>query len=301
LILSSLTRAGAEVIDLATSPLDTLRKRLAARPRGVVILGGYDVVPAQRLDCLPARLRQRLGNTEDPDDFIVWSDDVYGDEDGDGLPEVAVSRIPDGHTAALLFGAIAAPAAAPPTRAGVRNTARPFAKDIFASLPGTGDIRASKPQCFNNPAFTLDGHHVYLMLHGDYTDGSRFWGEGTSNNAEAMNVSNIPDPAPAVVFTGCCWGALTVDKPAGRWTEGQSLGIKAPDSSIALTFLARGARAYVGCTGAHYSPTTTPYDYFGGPMHAAFWRAYRAGAVRREDRVPRRHAASTTDGHRPGN
>ncbi|HEX6095556.1 MAG TPA: MBL fold metallo-hydrolase [Thermoanaerobaculia bacterium] len=277
LILSSLARAGAEVIDFAVAPRDTLRQRIASRPRGVVILGGYDVVPSQRIDCLPPQLRERLGNTEDPDDFVVWSDDVYGDEDGDGLPEVPVSRIPDGHTAAVLFGAIAAPAAAQPTRAGVRNTARPFAKQIFASLPGTGDIRASQPQCFDNPAFTLDGHHVYLMLHGDYTDGSRFWGEGTLNNAEAMNVSNIPDPAPAVVFTGCCWGALTVDKPAGRWTNGQSLGIKAPDSSIALTFLARGARAYIGCTGAHYSPTTEPYDYFGGPMHAAFWRAYRSG------------------------
>jgi beta-lactamase superfamily II metal-dependent hydrolase len=177
LILSSLTRAGAEVIDLSSSPPETLRKRISARPRGVVILGGYDVVPAQRIDCLPPPLRRRLGNTEDPDDFIVWSDDVYGDEDGDGLPEVAVSRIPDGHTAAVLFGAIGAPSTAQPTRAGIRNTARPFAKDVFASLPGTGDIRASRPQCFNDPAFTLDGHHVYLMLHGDYTDGSRFWGK----------------------------------------------------------------------------------------------------------------------------
>lgn len=147
LVLSSLARAGAEVIDLGTSPRDALRQRIAAQPRGVVILGGYDVVPAQRIDCLPPQLRRRLGSTEDPDDFIVWSDDVYGDEDGDGLPEVPVSRIPDGHTAAVLFGALAAPAAIAPTRAGVRNTARPFAKPIFDSLPGTGDIRASRPQC----------------------------------------------------------------------------------------------------------------------------------------------------------
>ena len=38
-----------------------------------------------------------------------------------------------------------------------------------------------------------------------------------------------------------------------------------------------GARAFVGCTGAHYSPVEQPYRYFGGPMHEAFWRRIHAG------------------------
>jgi hypothetical protein len=41
--------------------------------------------------------------------------------------------------------------------------------------------------------------------------------------------------------------------------------------------LARGANAFVGCTGAHYSPVEPPFDYFGGPLHAAFWHFYNLG------------------------
>jgi hypothetical protein len=75
-----------------------------------------------------------------------------------------------------------------------------------------------------------------------------------------------------VVFTGCCWGALTVDQPAVRALEGVAPAPKVPTASIALTFLLNGATAFVGCTGAHYSPTEEPFAYFGGPMHEAFWR-----------------------------
>jgi hypothetical protein len=70
---------------------------------------------------------------------------------------------------------------------------------------------------------------------------------------------------------------LTVDTPAGRVVPGRSIGLKTAESSIALGFLARGASAFIGCTGAHYSPTEEPFNYFGGPMHRAFWSAYNAG------------------------
>ena len=46
--------------------------------------------------------------------------------------------------------------------------------------------------------------------------------------------------------------------------------MRTPGSSIALSYLHSGVRAYVGCTGTHYSPTARPYNYFGGPMHTAF-------------------------------
>jgi hypothetical protein len=44
-----------------------------------------------------------------------------------------------------------------------------------------------------------------------------------------------------------------------------------------LRFLAGGARAFVGCTGAHYSPREEPFGYFGGPFHQAFWRRIARG------------------------
>lgn len=247
--------------------------------RGVVILGAYDVVPAQILDCLPNSLRALLSSNEDPDNFIVWSDDIYGDSDGDGLPEMPVSRIPDAKSAGLISRALAAvPAPSNTERFGIRNIARPFANQVFQGLNGMGSLLVSKNTVFDqNPAYALAADKAYFMLHGDYVDGSRFWGEGTPANREAFNINNLPVEFRGVAFAGCCWGALAVDTPAGRVAPNRPFGQKTVESSIALTFLARGAIAFVGCTGAHYSPLEPPYDYFGGPMHIAFWRNYHAG------------------------
>lgn len=46
---------------------------------------------------------------------------------------------------------------------------------------------------------------------------------------------------------------------------------KTPEDSIAITYLLGGAQAFVGCTGSHYSPGQEPYNYYGKPMHDAFW------------------------------
>jgi hypothetical protein len=82
-----------------------------------------------------------------------------------------------------------------------------------------------------------------------------------------------------VVFTGCCWGALTVQTLASQAVYGQPLGIRTTGMSMALSYLHAGVLAFVGCTGTHYSPTVAPYDYFGGPMHAAFWKSCIQGAA----------------------
>lgn len=276
--IDMLRSRGATVIDSlpgglthASEVVPVVRAELTrTRAKGVVILGGYDVVPSQSLDALPAELRRTMNGSGDPDNFIVWSDDVYGDYAGDSLPDVPVSRIPDGRSARLVASALS-PAPRATGSCAVRNSARPFADRIYTALPNARPMLRSEPATFANPTYSLDTDYVYLMLHGEYSDGSRFWGEETDDDIEAVNISNIPSPTGAVVFTGCCWGGLTVDKPAGRLIPGQSLGVKTPDSSIALAFLERGARAFVGCTGAHYSPLDDPYDYFGAPMHQAFW------------------------------
>jgi beta-lactamase superfamily II metal-dependent hydrolase len=255
-----------------------VRERVRNTPgvKGLVLLGGYDVVPSQRVDCLPADLRSRVSGNGDADNFIVWSDDVYGDADGDLLPELPVTRLPDGNRAKVVFAAIqASGSAAAQPRIGVRNIARPFANEVFRTLPGSASMLISRPVTYDgNPRYSLSGDRVYIMLHGDYADGSRFWGEETQGNREAVNIGNLPSKSGAVVFTGCCWGALTVTTPAGRVAVGRSFGQKSPDDSIALSFLARGAVGFVGCTGSHYSPLQAPYKFFGGPMHEAFWNAY---------------------------
>ena len=125
---------------------------------------------------------------------------------------------------------------------------------------------------------SVDAEGIYLMLHGSDLDGTTYWGEDAGSFIPAMKVGNIPDPCGGVVFAGCCWGALTVRTKAKDFRPGQPIAALTPDQSIALSFLRRGAGAFVGCTGAHYSPepaSPPAPSYFGGPMHDAFWNRIR--------------------------
>jgi hypothetical protein len=261
---------------------EAVRGRLANLPdvRGVVLLGGYDVVPSRRLDVLPPSLRQRVraNGYQDLDDFIVWSDAAYGERGGDRTP-LPVSRIPDGKSSQLMFAAIqAANRSFGGRRAGVRNVERPFAAEVFNALPGAGNLLVSGPTVYNqNLRPDLAADRLYLMLHGSAQDATRFWGEGTPGGLEAMNMSTVPAACGPVVFAGCCWGALTVRTLARYAVAGAPLEPRSADSSLALRFLLAGATAFVGCTGAHYSPVDPPYRSAGGPMHTAFWRHYNAG------------------------
>ncbi len=282
-VLSSLNDARQQVLLDMPPPskdpkaaLGVVHDAIQADPdiEGVVILGGYDVVPSTRFDVLPPQLRREVGTAGDPDNWIVWCDDPFGDRDGNLMPEVPVSRIPDGHSADLVFAALSAsPQARINERSGVRNSMRPFAESVYEVLQGPQEMLKSAPHTFSSPGRTgLDGRNVYLMLHGNWEDGSRFWGEDEVTDPEAVNVSQIEaNLDPDVVFSGCCWGALITDIPASRVRLSQSTAHKTVDASIALRFLASGARAFVGCTGAHYSPLKEPYKYFGGPIHSGFW------------------------------
>ena len=253
-----------------------------ARFAGIVVLGGYDVLPAQRLDVLPSSLRQQLGaSTSDADNFIVWSDDVYGDLIQGGLAEIPVSRIPDGKSPRLVYAALTSGlAAGGPDRFGVRNAARPFADGPYGLIPGTPALLVSAPTVPGNiGSHNANGACVYYMLHGSDADGARFWGEDQGAMLEAVDVGNVPVKFSGVVFTGCCWGALTVQSIASQSAANQPLGIRTTGTSMALSYLRAGARAFIGCTGAHYSPTVPPYGYFGGPMHSAFWKRYTQGTA----------------------
>jgi len=271
--------AGKLVVDLngQSAPFDAIRRAARASPgiKGVVILGGYDVVPSERFDTLPPSLRASIGANarNDPDNFIVWSDQTYGDLDGDQLADVPVSRIPDGHTARLVEVALqGSTEVSPANRFGLRNFVRPFADNVFSGLPGaeamlTSELTRSEAIASGSVAAKL----IYLMLHGSDTDGSRFWGETQGGMLEALSVNNVLNPCGAVIFAGCCWGALTVRTRAAEYRTGDRVQVVTPAQSIALSFLMNGASAFVGCTGAHYSPLDGNLDYFGAPMHSAFW------------------------------
>jgi hypothetical protein len=134
------------VMDNATEAAKQVRGLIEPNTRGIVILGGYDVIPSLQLNILSDKLLKEIEDDPesqseewDVDDFIVWSDDIYGDVEGDLLPELPVSRIPDGKNPSLILTALKAPLAKPFDKYGVRNTKRPFAIDVFEKIPFIGN------------------------------------------------------------------------------------------------------------------------------------------------------------------
>jgi hypothetical protein len=282
-LLRALQDQGVTVVDDIPEQFDAkaVRERITphlerAMHKGVLILGGPDVVPAKRSNCLPDKLRRRIDATADPDQFIVWSDSPYGDIEGDSVQELPVSRLPDMGSPSFLAAALGRPVAAPGAGLhGIRNVNRPFAdkmvemeRPLLTSEPVT--VEKLQPADYAAP-------NLYFMLHGDDSDGSCFWGETDEDYPEAVRVPQLPGRIDGVVFAGCCWGALAVRESARRLAQNERPTPREASASLALTCLARGALAFVGCTGAHYSPPKPPYDYLSGPLHRSFWANFRSG------------------------
>ncbi|HEY4266881.1 MAG TPA: MBL fold metallo-hydrolase [Galbitalea sp.] len=242
---------------------------------GIVLVGGYDVVPSRRLDTVPATLANRVQRGKDADRFWIWTDDGYARPPAT-TTIYPISRIPDGRSAAQLYSALSASSGGG-TASGVRNSARPFAEDVYGILVGGKPLFVSEPTAATDVG-RLSSDLVYLMLHGNYSDATKMWGELRGGaSLEAFNIAAVGDVPGSVVFTGACWGALTVDSPALSWTAGSPLSQRNAENSIAMASLARGANAFVGCTGSHYSPRDAPYNTMGAPLHRAFWTALLGG------------------------
>ncbi len=265
------------------------RKSLSNDTRGVVIIGGYDVLPALQLNVLSEKMLNDIENDEasqgeewDRDDFIVWSDDIYGDREGDLLPEFPVSRIPDGKSATLVMNALKAPSYSIAHKYGLRNIKRPFAEEVFKAVPFKADnlLEVSEncsPKTMN--AKSMKGA-IYFMLHGHANDATRFTGELGSRDGyyEAFDIFNVPEICQgSVVFTGCCYGALVALPKADRMEAGLKIRARTADQSIALAFLEAGVSGFVGCTAAHYSSRIKGQNFFGIPMHNSFWENIAEG------------------------
>lgn len=250
----------------------------AAKMQGIVLVGGYDVIPPDSVDVLSAEHRRAIDPRYDADRFVVWSDDFYGDLDDDGLPELPVSRVPDGRSAVLLRAALGAGLVeAPARRAGLRNLKRDFAAQVFAAIPGGDEILVSDPATpaaiASQRADYFAAEAIYLMLHGRSANARSFQGETDAGDlVEAIDRRNLRPCPGAVVFTGCCWGALIVETTAWSHNPGEGFAPRSPEASLALGFLGAGANAFIGCTGVHDSPTVEPFGYASGPLHRAFWK-----------------------------
>jgi hypothetical protein len=126
---------------------------------GVVLIGGYDSVPPQRLDCLDPELRKAAaeaaagdGEFIDSDGYLVWNDDHYADFTSTRIPERPVSRIPcwpkhgrgfpDCGTVVRgqLHGLKTKPPSSP-RALGMRSNEFPFAKHVFDKFFGGRDVQ----------------------------------------------------------------------------------------------------------------------------------------------------------------
>jgi hypothetical protein len=280
MLQSDFSAAGQKLVDVGTTPNALNAVHAAAQGKtGIVLVGGYDVLPAYKFDVLPPALRAKLGTTDtgDDDDFIVWSDQPYADVDGDGMADIPVSRVPDGRSVDFLrTGLGAGVRAQPASRFGLRNSARPFAAEVYKKLGGTDAMRVSAPALSGSYASAaVDRGGIYIMLHGAADDATAFWGEDAGQMTTAMMLSNVADVRDAVVFAGCCWGALIVEETAR--SNPPSVTPRHAGNSLAMRFLGGGARCFVGCTGTHYSPMGNVPGWYGGPMHTAFWTHIAAG------------------------
>lgn len=269
-VIEKLREEGHDVVLAAGREDAVAQLRHCQEAVGVVVLGGYEVLPAVRLRTLPPQLQanQELDVHADPDLFIVWSDDLYGDMDEDRLPERPVSRIPDGGDPATFLAALRGGQAPAAEKFGIRNSRRPFADSVWNQLPGNEQLLVSEPlESPQLPAAAVGGKITYFMLHGSSTDKTTFRGESAEHEIETFQVQNVPVAMGGVVFAGCCYGALISAQPAARH-DAQVTDL-VPHESLALSFLRAGAQAFVGCTGAHYSPVQGKKN-FSWPLHEAF-------------------------------
>ncbi|HEY5968628.1 MAG TPA: MBL fold metallo-hydrolase [Chitinophagaceae bacterium] len=284
---------GARLLDIPSADIVETAKLVAnkieSNTKGIVIIGGYDVIPSAQLNVLSDEMRKKIEDeaeddedTTESDDFIVWCDDIYGDTDNDFLPELPVSRIPDGKSANLLRKALQAPSFTIQNKFGIRNIMRPFAIDVFDKIPFKDKTQFEVSEKCSPKLVAKDQANgaVYFMLHGSHSDATRFAGEKEeSGSFEAFDIYNVPKSAPgAVIFSGCCYGALIALPKADRKEPDISLRSRTSEQSIALAFLQSSANAFIGCTGAHYSPRRREDNFLGKPMHLSFWAQIEKGA-----------------------
>lgn len=284
LAIDLIRSAQHEIIDLREDLPPHDIAQLAKGSNGLVILGGYEVMPPNSVDTLPKRARDEWVDARgrDPDNYVVWTDDFYGDVNGSGLAELPVSRIPDGRDPELVLRALAARNSGTSASYGLRNVRRPFAEAIFQSFAGDKKMHLSEPALTGSVAADLiDADHVYLMLHGRSDDGTTFRGEFLEDpldggECDAFSIGDVPDVTGALVFAGCCYGALASREPAWPKPKG-GITDRSASESLAVSFVRAGARAFVGVTGVHYSPPEEPYNSAGAPLHRFFWQHVMAG------------------------
>jgi hypothetical protein len=203
-----------------------------------------------------------LRNPTDDGD-VLFTDDVYGDNDHDelGMPDIPVARIPDGYSLDLLVTQLSPSSVPDGGDFTLANSKRPHADGVASQVFGTDRVLMWSLPTQHEQVDTsqVDVRYGYFMLHGGSYDTTVWWGE-EEVYPEAFTVDEAS--SQGIVLSGACYGSYTF------W--------RTPDNSIPLSFLESGVRAFVGSTGITYSPMWTSGPNPTGPMRhdAAFHEAF---------------------------
>lgn len=277
---------------------------------GVVLIGGYDTLAAEPKDTLALTgfwtdpgdefvgdLREVLGDKLvrlDDDRFRAWSDDFYGDRDGDGLPDLPVSRIPSDTEGAFVLTALGAPGL-PTTHGtrGVRDANFVFGGEVYTVVeslhtppPPSEPMRIAPSAVMETADLSADA--LYLTMHGGSGhDKTTYlaYDNGVGNPVVTTQALGAPpgggDPAPpfgSTVLAACCYSGLVANYKASLLGENgisfDDVEALVPEESVALSFLALGVTAAAGFTGTHWVPLDSPNPFLGRPLHDLFWEFY---------------------------
>lgn len=281
--------------------------------RGVVIIGNYSDVPSRTVKCLDPDLLERLssvsrgmrgeagesGPNVDPDEWWVWSDDIYGSIDKVTLlPHFPVSRIP------IIPGMIGDPytLSESSTVYGLRGSEFAFVDVIHHEVLGGNGAMDQSPPVATGPPKTATGEQIqikqvsdvdlavdwlYLVLHHPNTATLKLTGTADTDLkwqpiATNRTIFEGTSQAPAVVFGGICWGAMLVDQMASTHFNFKGAPFKDFDASrsVPVSFVNKGTNAFVGFTTQHHIPVYPGSDAtlptldeltLGAPLHHYFW------------------------------
>ncbi len=189
----------------------------------ILIVGGHDVVPFATLP----------NPTNDGD--TLYSDDPYGDQDHDLIPDLPVARLPDGGELDLLIIQLSAPHPPQEGDLTLSNSNWKSAAEV-AKLFGGEKILWSLPTIHTDLTLEIiNAEFDFFLLHGDWQAADLWRGEEPQY---PIAFTTEEANSQGLVLTGSCYGAYILDK--------------SPQDSIALAFLKSGARAYIGSTGLTY-------------------------------------------------
>ncbi|MBN1120365.1 MAG: hypothetical protein JXJ17_04755 [Anaerolineae bacterium] len=243
---------------------DLLLEEVRSRgwPKYIIVMGGPNIVPF-------GTVTNPCSGVVNSDNDTIFTDDWYADLDQDGafMPDVPVTRVPDGGNIELIRAIFQANERSMPSGSNdvfsYGQPLREFAEDMVIQILrgntdhpdwGTVPIRSSPLTSGGVDVGLVDAQYTYFILHGNRGNTASWWGEDpdvlcsvdengdrvcpSSRYPTAFDVSQAD--SQGLVISAACYGAYIND---GQTTA----------NSIALNFLQNGAFAFIGSTATTYS------------------------------------------------